>query len=474
MRITLIICSFLVSSLFAQNNIWSLQRCVDYALQNNLTVQQSALGVDRATVNLRNARGQQLPSLNARVGGALRGGFVIDPVENTRTQSVVFSNSLDLSSDMTIYNGGRIQNSIRQSLVDEKIAELDLEAAQNDITLAVVQGYVNILLQQELVESAQYQIGTTKERLERTQKLVKAGAAAPAALLDLQSQIATEELNLVNARNQVEFAHLRLMQLLRLPLDQPFGIERPGLDAPDGTENRLKPGEVFDIAQKNQPVIRAADLRINSADYGIEIAKAGRVPNLGISAGINTVYSNIRRQFDFIPTFVTDTIYNLGIPNAPDKIPVQFRSAERVANPYPIFNQYVDNFNWFVGAGLNIPIFNGGQVVNGIQLAEITKRQAEVNADIQRQNLEQTIQQASLDVKTSFAQYEATLKQVEALETAFENAEKQLNLGVINSVDFLVAKNNLNRANNDLIRARFDFIFKSKILDFYAGREIKL
>ncbi|MEZ4688512.1 MAG: TolC family protein [Bacteroidia bacterium] len=264
------------------------------------------------------------------------------------------------------------------------------------------------------------------------------------------------------------------MQLLRLPLDQPFGIERPSLPDPDGIDTSLKPGAVYKIAESSQPVIRAADLRINSADYGIKITRGGYLPTLSASAGLNTVYSSLRRQYDIVPVLVTDTIYNLGLPGAPEKIPVQFRSADRNELPYSIFQQYADQFNWSVGASLNIPIFNQGRTRNNVQLAEIARRQAEINADIQRQTLEQTIQQASLDVNNSFAQYEATLKQVEALETAFENAEKQFNLGVINSVDYLVAKNNLNRANNDLIRAKFDFIFKSKILDFYAGREIKL
>jgi outer membrane protein len=264
------------------------------------------------------------------------------------------------------------------------------------------------------------------------------------------------------------------MQLLRLSLDQPFGVERPSLPEPDGIDNLLNPGEVFSIAQANQPVIRAADMRISSADFGIKIAKAGLLPTFGLFAGANTVYSSIRRQSDPVPVLITDTIFNLGLQGVPDRIAVQFRGVDFVQRPYSIFNQYVDQFNWSLGGGLSIPIFNRGRITNNIQQAEIAKRQAELNADIQRQNLEQTIQQASLDVKTSYAQYDATLTQVEALEMAFENAEKQLSLGVINSVDFLVAKNNLNRANNDLIRSKYDYIFKSKILDFYAGREIRL
>lgn len=461
-------------STFAQGinegSIWSLQRCIDYALQNNLNLQQASLNVDRSQSSLDLARRQTLPNLNANAGGNLSDGFVIDPSTNTPVQLLVFSSNFGISSGVTAYAGGQIKNGITQSELDLKASSLDLEASQNDITLFVVQGYTNILLQNELVQSAETQLSSTKERRERTNKLVNAGAAAPAALLDIESQIATEELAVVNARNQVELAHMTLMQLLRLPLDRPFGIDQPDLPKPDNNASPLKPTEVFSIAEQNQPVIRAADMRIQSADYGIKVAQGGGRPRLTFSAGINSVFSSAAR--DVVQTgtaLVTDSLLVNNI-----KVGITTEQPVVARQPISFFNQLGQQFNWGVGANLSIPIFNRGQVVNNVEQARIAKKQAEIQADIQRQNLEQLIQQASFDVKSSFAQYEATIKQVEALETAFYNAEKQFNLGVINSVDYLVAKNNLNRANNDLIRNKYDFIFKSKILDFYAGREIKL
>ncbi|MFK7971582.1 MAG: TolC family protein [Bacteroidia bacterium] len=470
----IILISGLATAQNSDNNkvIWDLQRCVEYALENNLSVKQTALGVDRANSTLDQSRQELLPNLNGNVNGNLSDGFVNDPTTNTISKQTVISSNVGLSSGYTVYAGGQIRNSILQNEINLKASDLDLEATQNDITLAVVQGYVNILLQQELVESADFQLASTKERRERTNKLVKAGAAAPAALLDIESQIATEELAVINARNQVQFAYMRLMQLLRLPLDNPFGVKRPELPEPEGIDGIMKPADIYKVAELNQPVIRAADLRIQSADYGIKLAEGGGRPTLSLNAGLNSVYASTGRRPGEQIGVVDGNPFAIKLAGEEVTItPINPIFSERA---YPIWAQLWDRVNWGVGANLSIPIFNRGRVVNNIEQARINKLQSELNSEIQRQTLEQTIQQASFDVKSSFAQYEATIKQVEALEMAFENAEKQFNLGVINSVDYLVAKNNLNRSNNDLIRAKYDFIFKSKILDFYAGREIKL
>ncbi len=458
--------------LFAQEqNLWDLKRCIDHALENNIQIKQAVLNVDNNLYNLKQSQSNRLPDLSLNNNARYNLGFVNDPSSNEIKNQSIITNSLSLGGNVTLYAGNRINDGVSQSKALLMASEMDLKDQQNTTILSVVQAYLAILFNQELVESAEYQLATTKERRNRTDKLVRAGTLARADLLDLESQMATDELALVNANNQLELAYLNLQQLLTLDPSDNFGIVKPNIETPEYSITSTRAADIYRTALSTQPNIRAAELRITGAEYGLKVAKGLRLPTLSASYNVNTLFVDTRRRLtgtSSVDSFTQTVIFN----NAP--VDITFLSEVPGSEPNPYFSQLWDQRNFSFGVNLNVPIFNRGQTNIQIQQAEIQMQNARLGSELQKQNLKQIIQQAYLDVRSSYSTFQATEKQINALETTFQNAEKQFTLGVINSVDYLLTQNNLNRARNDMVRMKYDYIFKTKILDFYEGKPIVL
>ncbi len=458
-------------SLKAQSETWDLQRCVAYALENNIQIKQSHLNVESSQYNLDQSKLNRYPNLSGNVNFSDNIGYVNDPFTNEFSNTNIRSGNLSLTSNVNIFSGFQTVNTIKRNEVNLAASQMDQAQMQNNITLQVVNAYLNILFNYELVNSAEAQLATIKERRGRTKKLVDAGTQPMASLLDLDAQLATEELNLINIQNQLSLAYLNLQQLLTLDPSESFEIDRPeSLELPDYNLAAARTNDIYRTALTTQPNIRAAELRISAAEFNEKIANAGRLPSIGLQANVFTGYSSARQQITGLKT-VFDT---LGVQFMGATEEIIFQQDAPVFGGYPLFNQLFDQRNLSIGAGMSIPIFSRGFNTNQMQQAEIQTRNAAYNSQLAKQQLKQTIQQAYLDVASSKATYDATQKQVTALETTFQNSEKQFNLGVINSVDYLLAKNNLIRAQNDQVRTKYDFIFKTKILDFYEGKPIVL
>ena len=479
MRVIIFILTAIMSISFASAqdaDIWSLKRCLEYARETNISLQQAELNTQSAEIGLSQAKAARLPNLNAGVNGSNNFGYQINPFTNEFQSQNIQSVNAGINSGVTIFNGFRISNTIKQSQIDLQAAQLDLKQAEYDLALNVTLAYLNILRNAEIVESNRFQVNSTKEQRDRTAKLVRAGSLAQADLLQLESQIATNELQLVNSQNQLEMAYLNLQQLLRLDPNESFGIEKPDLDDPELNILDANADEIYRLAEASQPFIQSADLNVKSAGLGIEIAKAGVSPSVTASANVGTGYASGRSIF-------TGTSQTVAFPqtvdvaiNGTEPVPAEVTFYDEIPDtkPYSFANQMVDNIGGSVTLGLNIPIYNRRQNTSNIQRAELGLKNAQLTSELQRQLLEQTIQQAYLDAKSAYSSYSSTVKQVEALELTFNNTEKQFNLGVVNSTDYLIAVNNLNRAKNDMVRTKFDYIFRTKVLDFYQGKPLGL
>ncbi|MEL7529721.1 MAG: TolC family protein [Bacteroidota bacterium] len=420
------------------DNLWDLQKCLDYAANNNLRLQQAGLNVRSAELSLNQAQDNRLPNANAFISARNSFGFSIDPVTDQFTTQGIFSLSPSLSSNVTIYNGFRLKNLIRQSEVDLLASQSDLDNNKNSLVLNIATAYLQVLSDYETLESARIQLTSTKEQRDRTAKLVRAGSLAQADLLQLESQIATQERTLVNAENSLDISYLNLRSIMNLPADEVFEVERPELAAP--TETDL-PGlqEIINYAQNTQPSVEAADLRIRSAQINQAIAQAGKLPSLSAGAGVGTGYTS-------------GLVIN--------------------GEPVSVADQFSRQFGGNIGLSLNVPIYNRGQNETNIQQAKIGIENAQLNADIVRQDLQVTIQQSYVDVENAYSSYQSIERQIEALDLTFKNTEKQFNLGLVNSVDYLIAQNNLNQARFDLVRTKYIYFFRRKVLDFYMGKPI--
>ncbi|MEZ4777528.1 MAG: TolC family protein [Bacteroidia bacterium] len=467
--------SLMISLTFAQDaSTWDLRKCLEYAAESNISLKQAELNQLNNQIALEQAQASRMPSLSFGGNTTTNFGYSVNPFTNQFTSQAIQSLNTGLSSNATLFNGFRISNTIKRSELDLKASELDYKQAENDLALNITLAYLQILRNEEIVKSSQLQVASTKEQYDRTEKLVRAGSLAQADLIQLESQIATDELALVNAQNQRELSYLNLMQILRLDPNQPFRILAPELDDPGADFMDATTAEIYKMAEDTQPFIQSADMKVQSAALDIEIAKAGRLPSLSASAQVGSGYSSGRQQFTGETFDVTSPVEIAVNGGEVQPANITYPNQGRVTDTYTFSNQMVDNIGGSVSINLNIPIYNRKQNLANIQRAEVTMKSAQFTAELQRQQLEQTIQQAYLDAKSSYSSYLATQKQVAALELTYQNTEKQFTLGVANSTEFLLAKNNLNRANNDLVRTKFDFIFRTKVLDFYQGKPLGL
>ncbi len=447
--------------------IWSLEDCVDHAIENNLRIQQQKLGVDIADENLRQTRSLRFPNLNSNVTHSYNYGRTLDPLTNEFATERVQSNNFSISSGVTLFSGFQIRNSVERDRYNLEASRLDVETMINDISLAVASAYLQILFAGELVEVAASQLDITRQQVERTAKLVDAGTLARGSLLTIQAQEASEELQLVNAENQLRLAYLDLMQLLDLRDDGTFQIEMPDIEIiPSGTVEH-SPLQIYDTAVQIQPNILSADMRVESAKKDYDIARGGRSPVLSMSGSMGTGYSEARLKI---------------VEIIDDKMVGKMASSEALFDPLPpmetqvipFWDQVEDNFNRSIGLFLRIPIFNNYQVRANIGRSQIGVENARLQRQIARDQLYKTIEQAHQDAHAALQRYMATEKNVQALEEAFRYTEQRFNVGMVNTIEYNDSKNRLTAAQSELLQSKYEYVFRVQILDFYLGRPITL
>jgi outer membrane protein len=451
--------------------IWTLPECVEYALKNNLQVKQRQLDARLTNINLKEARSNMLPTLNGSTNYGFNFGRSIDPTENTFTTQQIQSANFSVSSSIPLFNGFQIQNTIKQSRLNKEAAETDITTAQNNLILDVVAAYLQIIYSDALLENAKVQLSSSQQQAERTQKLFRAGSVAGSNVLEIQSQVATDELAIINAQNQKDIAELSLMQLLDLKKVSDFEVVKPDIKDPGQEIINFDPEEVYGIAQQNMPEVRSAELRVNSALKGIDISRGAYFPRLALGGNLNTQYSSARTLFLGTNTYVPQP---LGFSDAAGTQPLLVYVPGRISQKYPFLDQLTDNQGKSLFLSLSIPILNGLQTRNSVARAVLNHENAVLNTEIVRNQLRQNIQQAYADALAAQKKFTATSRQLEALEQTFKNAEIRFNNGVLNPTEFNVARNNFIRAQTDLIQAKYDYTFKLKVLDFYQGKSLSL
>lgn len=426
------------SSVLAQESKqWTLQECVDYAIKNNITVKRSNLNIDQSLSNLNQSKADLAPSLNGRASHVYNFGQNVNPVTNLITDLDSRTNTFGLSANVTLFNGFSNYNTIKQNNFLLEASITDLEQAKNDIGLNVAQAYLQVLFNQELLESATIQVASSAEQVRRTKVLVENGALPLADQLQAIAQEATNESQLIARKNELNLAKLQLMQLLQIPYDPNFSIFVPELSVEEVVPVSASSEEIYQIAFETQPVVKAAQLRIRASELSLEAAKGSRLPSITAFIGVDTRFNDQNMAFGF---------------------------SEQLDN----------NLGENLGFNLNVPIFNNYRVRQSVQVAKINKTRAEIN-DIEAKNtLRQQVEQAFLNVEAALQTYNGNQRQVESLELAYENVKKQREQGAVNITDFTILENDYNRAVSDLIRAKYDYIFKIKVLDFYQGKPLEL
>jgi outer membrane protein len=460
----------------APKTTWTLQECVAYATTHNLQVKQSALDVELSKVTLDQARSNILPTLNGGSAYGFNFGLNNDPTTGILVNQNSRSNSFSISSNVPLFNGFQLRNTIKQSQYNYEAAQSDIEKSRNDIILNIVSAYMQVILSDELLQTAQLQLASTRQLAERTQKLFNAGSVAESNVFEINSQMASDEVAIVNAQNQKDIAELTLIQLLDLEPMPDFEVVRPEIPEPKEEIIAFDPNTVYDIAQQTMPEVRSADIRVKSALAGIDISKGAFLPQLSLGASLSTNYFNLQKvRVTGLGEEVTVTD-RIGYLNGDESQPVIniYKVKPPITEDYTYLTQLKDNRGEGVFFNLNIPIFNGFRARNGVQRSIIGHKSAVLNTEIVRNQLRQTIQQSYADAVAAQKRFDATKRQLAALELTYRNAEIRFNNGVLNSTDFNVARNNFTRAQSDLIQAKYQYTFRLKVLDFYQGKPLSL
>ena len=455
------------------DSLWTLQRCIAYALEHNLSVQNQQLNVELNEVNLQQSKLNLAPSLNASTNYGVNWGLSINPVTNIAQQQQQSNGNAGLNASWLIFGGGRNLRTIRQNKTLLENGESDLEKIQNDVILSLITFYTNVIFNQELLSNAQTQFNSTQSQLERTQKQVAAGALPKSAELDLIAQLASNELNVINAENNVQMSMLQLKQSMLLQGNTTLGVIIPEIELDSSMLADINASLIYEKAESTMPEIKSADGQVAASEIGILVAKGNYLPSLRLNAGFNTNYSSIiadRGLYEANGVFSTVPI---GFVDATSQQVSTLVEGRDKLN-YPTGQQLNDNFGQSVSLSLSIPIFNNYQVNSAVQRAKISRDRAIIQAQQARQQLRQTIETSSNDALSTAKSYVSSFKRVVAQEESFRATKQRYENGAANYTEFQVAENNLFQAKSDLLRAKYSFIFRLKVLDFYQGKTIEL
>ena len=458
---------------------WSLEKCVSYAQENSRLVKQSQVGISNAKLSKKLADFDRYPSVSAGSNFGLNFGRSVNPSTYAFENRSTNFQSWSLNASVILYNGGRLNNAVRQSELDLKASQADLENSASTIALQVAQAYLQILLFDEQLENARKRIQTTQSQLDRTERQIKAGQIAPNAKYDLMAQVARDEQQIVTAANNVELSYLNLKNLLELSPEKDIKIEKPSVVAPkDANPENFMFKAVYAQALGNQPQIKAGEYRIKSAEVGVKMAQALLLPTLSASAGVSTNYSST--LLDFTQPNLTGVKFDYGtarevkINGVNSKIQNLEAFGEPIFPKSPYFNQLDNNLGQGISLNLQIPIFDGFSRKIGVQRQKLNVENQTLALDAQKQQLKTDVQNAIASARAAKKQFEAATKTFEAQKAAYDAADKRLASGSGNSFELTQAKNNLDTAERDVTVAKYDYLFRLKIVEFYEGKKLTL
>jgi outer membrane protein len=459
---------------FAQDapRVWTLKECIDYALQNNIDVRRSLLGMETADINLLQSKAQMLPTLNAGSSPGINLGRSIDPTTNLFLQRQINSINFNANSNFLLFNGLRLLNTVRQNQIENKAAMEDYQRAKNDVILSVISFYMNVIFNKELYQNAEIQLNTTNQQLARTRRLAEAGSVPRGDVLDLEAQAATNELNLVTRENALNLSLLQLKQALQLPGATAMDVEVPAVDMVEELMLNEDAEDIYMVARTVMPEIKAASYRVESTTMAVRAARGNYFPRVNLNGNVFTNYSSAFMQP--IGSEIIAPPPQIGVVQGTNQQVISNRAIERpILVTKPFNDQFSENISKVFSLQIQIPIFNGLNTRAGVQRSIISNQQAVINLQDNENRLRQAVETAYNDAAAAAKTYQSSLRQVAARDEAFRMNKQRFESGGVDFVNYQVAENNLFQAQSDLLRAKYDFIFRKKVLDFYLGKPLE-
>lgn len=435
----LILC---LSKTLGAQDIWSLEKCIEYAWSNNLSIKQQNIEVSKSETQLLQDRLDFLPDLNVSFGHNLNWGRSVD-LQNLEIIHNKLSQSTSASANASIYllDGLSKLYGIKSSRKSLEISIQEVERLKDEISVSIARSYLQILLAKEVLAAAEESFNSLEKQRDRTRLLVEAGSQPYTSLLDIESQLASERVQVVTAENRVKTSTLALQQLLDLQYDPDFQIMVPDIDYTIQKYTGYNIDEIY-AGALSMPVIQSARLALAKGELDLKSAKGQFYPKISLAASYGTFYSS--------STF------------APD------------GSVYPFFEQFRDNINPSISIGLSIPIFNNWNVKTNVRNARLAKESLELDLRAKEQTLYKEIQTAVTEAETYYRQMEAAEANVSSMQESFRYVEEKFNAGALNSTDYTVARANLLKSRSEYLQAKYQFIFQLKIIDFYKGIPMSL
>ncbi|MCB0698948.1 MAG: TolC family protein [Chitinophagales bacterium] len=463
---------------YAQDDSWSLKRSVRYALEHNITIQQNELNKRLAKLTLTQSRLSQLPNVNANTNYGRSFGRSVDPTTNQFVDNTSYDfMSIGGSADVLVFGWFQRRNRISQNKYNLRAAEVDLEQIMNDVSLNVATGYLRLLLAKEQIKINEQQAALSKAQLEQTTQFVEAGRLPELNVAQLEAQLASDSANLISALTEYNAAVLDIKAILNLDFETPFEPEVPTFDIEKEIETILvDPETVYLAAEKNLGTVRSNELRLIAAKKGYWAAKGALLPVVALNAQAGTNYSTTFKDYNLTGGYTESRIFGSYAYDSTSKnrYDIYQLQPQYTTSTIPLGKQLDNNFRQTVSIGVNIPLFNGWQSQTALKQAKINMMSQQLNLRQSELKLRQDVYKAHNDAKNAVQKYYAAKRSADAAKRAYDFAQKRNELGLTNTIEYLVTQNNYAKASGNLASAKYDLVFKLKVIDYYLGNEIKL
>lgn len=426
------------SQISTAQEVITIQQAIDKTLNNNLQVKQAALSESLSDENLKQSKMALYPSLNGGINQSLSWGRN-EGASGLYENVQMYNLGPSLSAGVDLFNGFSKINQIKQNKVLLDAGKTNTDKAKNDLILQVITSYLQILYNKDFLKTADEQLTVAKQQLNQQQQLLNEGNKTLADLSQSKSQVATAELNVTNAANALTISYLTLAQLMDISSATVYDVQAPVIDSFKNPSVKYNAEEVYRNALNVFPDIKLAGLNTTAAKLGVEVAKGNLYPRLSLSGNYSTRY---------------------------------FYTFNSIAPSSTLREQFKANLGKGIGLNLSIPIFNGLQARSGVTRAKINLLQTETQEQLAKNNLNKVIYQAVADLKAAEGRYESTTNAFTAQKDAYYVIEERYNVGLVNSLDYSTAQTNRNKAEIDMIQAKYDLLFRAKLIDYYLGKQI--
>ena len=449
----------------------TLQKAIDLALERNLTIKQSQFTEALSEEDLKQSKFNQLPNLSASPQGGFNFGRNIDQSTYQFINQRILQFYGQFTSQVTLFQGGQLRNQIIQNRILVDANKTATAKVKNDLVLNVVTTFLQVLTNQDLVAASKQQIEISKLTLDRAQQNYNVGNQTLADLSQAKAQLSTSELDYTNAQNQLESSMLTLKQYMEMNPATEIEVQKPDIGKLSDIKTIYDPQDILKTALNVNPDVLLAEVQQKSYEQAIKVAKSNYYPTLTLVGQAGSNFSNAKNTIDQVIS--TGTFSPIGIVQGTNQVVVQ-PGFTQTFKSNPFFNQIKNNFNQALALNLQIPIFGRFAVRTAVRKAKIQAQNAEVTSQLARNTLSKVIYQAVWDLRAAEKKFISTTQTYKANKDAFNITQQRFTVGLVNSLDYNTSLTNLNKSQFDMISAQYQLIFRSKVIDYYLGNPITL